>query len=178
MKPRDLQVSRSLRVARRFDVPAPRAFDAWLDPALARRWLFANAGRPLAHADVDARIDGRFRLVERCDERVVVHAGRYVEIARPRRLAFALDDPTRAGATTLVSVDVVALRAGCRIVVTHEGVLRERVADARGRWEGMLFGLATVLAAARVAASGRAAEPARASRVAILFHGGTSCNTY
>jgi len=177
MSTRDLQAPRSLRVARRFEAPAPRAFDAWLDPALASRWLFATAGRPLAHAAIDARIDGRFRLVERCDERVVVHAGRYLEIARPRRLAFALDDPTRGGATTRVSVDVVALRAGCKLVVTHEGVLRERVADARGRWEGMLFGLATVLAAARVAASGRAAESPRTARV-TLVHGGTSCNTF
>jgi len=175
---RDLPTSRSLRVARRFEAPAPRAFDAWLDPALARHWLFATAGRPLSHVEIDARIDGRFRLVERRDEGVVVHAGRYVEIARPRRLAFALDGEASTGATTFVSVDVVALDAGCRVVVTHDGVLRERVADVKGRWEGMLFGLATVLAAAGVAASSRAAEPPRAPRVATLVHGGTSCNTY
>jgi uncharacterized protein YndB with AHSA1/START domain len=172
------QAPRSLRVARRFAAPAPRVFDAWLRPALAARWLFATAGRPLAHVEIDARVGGRFRLTERREGRVVVHTGRYVDIARPQRLAFALDAEAYPDAPMFVTVDVVALGVASRIVVTHDGVPRERAADAKGRWEGMLFGLAMVLGAAGVAVSNRAAERPRASRVATHVHGGTSCNIF
>ena len=56
---------RTLRLTYRFDAQPQRVFDAWLDPPLAARWLFATASRPIARVDIDARVGGRFRFVDR-----------------------------------------------------------------------------------------------------------------
>src|SRR5687768_4163810 len=74
----------AFRLTQRFDAPASRVFDAWVDPDIARRWLFATASRPVARAKMDARA-GRFFSLEDQD---VVWTGRYLEVARPRRLVF------------------------------------------------------------------------------------------
>src|SRR5438105_2856359 len=47
---------RALRVMRRYGVPPQLAFDAWLDPAVARLWLFATASRPLEYVAIDAHV--------------------------------------------------------------------------------------------------------------------------
>src|SRR5688572_32910930 len=50
----------SIRVTRRLSAPAERVFDAWLEPEVAGRWLFATASRPMARVEVDARVGGSF----------------------------------------------------------------------------------------------------------------------
>ena len=61
------QPPRSVRVARRYAASPARVFDAWLDPAVARQWLFATASHPLAHVEIDARVEGSFCFVDRQD---------------------------------------------------------------------------------------------------------------
>ena len=56
---------RALRVIRRYGVPPPLVFDAWLDPVVARLWLFATASRPLEHVSIDPHVNGSFRFVDR-----------------------------------------------------------------------------------------------------------------
>ncbi|MCW5605067.1 MAG: SRPBCC domain-containing protein, partial [Burkholderiales bacterium] len=73
-----------VRVTQRFGAPAERVFDAWLDPEVAGRWLFATAWRPPARVKIDARVGGSFCFVERRDGMEIEHAGAYVEIVRPR----------------------------------------------------------------------------------------------
>jgi hypothetical protein len=48
----------ALRVTRRYGMRPTRVFAAWLDPAVAGRWLFATASRPLAHVQIDGRVEG------------------------------------------------------------------------------------------------------------------------
>ena len=54
-----------VRVDARYGALPERVFNAWLDPDVARQWLFATATRPLAHVAIDARAGGSFRFVER-----------------------------------------------------------------------------------------------------------------
>src|SRR4030095_11424824 len=78
----------AIRVTRHFALSPQHAFDAWVDPEIARRWLFATATRPIAQVDIDARAGGSFHFVDRHDDEVLDHCGRYMEIVRPTRLAF------------------------------------------------------------------------------------------
>jgi len=39
----------TIRVTRRYSAPPDRAFDAWLHPAVAGKWLFATASRPILY---------------------------------------------------------------------------------------------------------------------------------
>ena len=178
MKTASTPAVRPLRITRRFPAAAARVFDAWLEPSLAGRWLFATAGRPMTRVEIDARERGNFRFAERRDDGLVVHAGRYIEIERPRRLVFTLAQDTGAHAVTRVTVDVAPLASGCRLVVTHDGVPRERAVDMTGRWAGMLYGLGALLGADGVNPRRRAEEPKRGQRVPTLGNGGTSCNTF
>jgi uncharacterized protein YndB with AHSA1/START domain len=137
-----------IRITQRFDAPADHVFNAWLDPGFAGRWLFATATRPVPRVKIDARAGGSFRFEDRRYGKAVVQAGRYLEIARPRRLAFTLsgNKPARHGAAH-VSVEIVPLDKGCELTLLHQRVLPDEAEHLEGRWAGMLYGLATMLEA-------------------------------
>ncbi|BAV34674.1 ATPase [Sulfuricaulis limicola] len=133
----------AIRLTRRFRAPRRRVFDAWLDPGLAGRWLFATATRPMAHVEIDARVGGRFRLAEQRNGASTEHFGQYVEIVPPRRLVFTLREQRHA---TRVTVEINPRRRGCELRLHHENLPPERTQDAEARWSGMLYGLGVMLA--------------------------------
>ena len=134
-----------VRVTRRFRVSRERVFDAWLDPRIAGKWLFATASRPMTRVTLDARVGGRFCFVERHYGEDVTHAGKYTEIARPGRLTFTLSMENRPHATTRVAVKILPLRSGCELIVAHEGVPPDCAARISDRWTGILYGLGETL---------------------------------
>lgn len=123
-----------------------RVFDAWLDPALAERWLFATASRPMQHAAIDARSGGSFCLREQRGGRCIEHRGQYLQIIRPRQLVLLLNSPDCAAADTRVSVSLTPLRSGCELFLLHEGLPAAHAEHVQARWEGMCYGLESVLA--------------------------------
>ena len=151
-----------VHVARSYSAPASRVFDAWLDPAIAGRWLFATATQPMAQVAIDARVAGAFRLVERRGDALVEHAGSYVALVPPRRLAFTLSSSDRAEAPTLVTVDIVPQRMGCRLAVVHERLPAGRIRELKARWLGVLYGLGVTLDAIQPSSNPLAPDAARA----------------
>src|SRR4029450_4243428 len=83
----------SVRIVRRFNYPAERVFDAWLDPALAGKWLFATSSGQMVRAEIDPRVGGRFTFTDRREGEDVEHSGEYLEIDRPSRLVFTFGVP-------------------------------------------------------------------------------------
>jgi uncharacterized protein YndB with AHSA1/START domain len=132
------------RITQRFDAPASRVFDAWVKPAIARRWLFAKASRPLARARMDARAGRSFSLEDRDEGGHVVWTGKYFEVERPRRLVFDYSGNGRA-TRARINVEIVPLASGCELILTHEGAPPELAGGVDGRWAGMLYGLAETL---------------------------------
>jgi len=155
-----------VRVRQRFSAPADRVFNAWINPAIAGRWLFATASRPAASVKIDARVGGSFCFVERSGGVDIEHAGEYIEIARPRRLVFKLSEQERPRDLSRVAVDIVPVATGCELALVHESVLPDQASRIEGRWAGMLYGLGTLLNPSRPArrtATGSPETP-RASR--------------
>jgi uncharacterized protein YndB with AHSA1/START domain len=134
----------TVRVVRGFDVAPETVFGAWLDAATASRWLFATATQPLADAAIDARVAGRFRLVEQRLRGSVQYSGEYLELVPGRRLVFTLQ--SEASPPSRVTVDIRSHLRGSRIVVTHEDVDATCAASVRARWSGMLHGLRETIA--------------------------------
>ena len=135
----------TIHVEARYHATQQRVFSAWLDPDVARTWLFATATQPIAHVEIDARIAGSFRFVERCGDGGVEHAGEYVEIVPHRRILFSLALADRPRVVTRVSVEIEKLAAGCKLALTHESVPRDLVNAAETRWTGILYGLGVTL---------------------------------
>jgi uncharacterized protein YndB with AHSA1/START domain len=137
-------------VTHRYCAPADRVFDAWLTPWQASRFLFRSRSGTVMQCELQPEVGGAFTVIERRnasegDESVfnVVHSGRYVEIAKPRRLAFDLSVLAFSDETTRVTVDIAPVTPQtCEVTVKHElGSSRHAFAieeSTRRSWTNML----------------------------------------
>lgn len=138
--------TQTVRVSRRFSHPAEVVFDAWLNPALAGKFLFATPTGVMRTVEIDAQVGGRFNIVETRDGEDAVHVGQYLEIDRPRRLVFSFGDNIAFAATT-VTLEIAATPEGCELTLTHDGVLDQWAARTNTGWTGILAGLDQTLGA-------------------------------
>lgn len=134
-----------LTVTHRYSAPAERVFDAWLDPAIARRFLFTAPGGEVVRCDIDARPGGRFTIVDRRDGGDIEHVGAYLEIDRPRRLVFTFAVPQFDPTETTVTVEIELDGDGCRLTLTHTAVPPEWVDQDREGWTMILGALEAAL---------------------------------
>ena len=137
----------SLQVKRRFNCSAEQVFDAWLDPNQASRWLFATPNGKMQRFEIDARVCGRFVIVEDRAGMTAYHSGEYLEITRPTRLVFSSGvDETLADAGR-VQVDIVPVDGGCELTLTQHMI--GKFADYKERteqgWGMILENLAKLL---------------------------------
>jgi uncharacterized protein YndB with AHSA1/START domain len=110
-----------VRVTRRFDFPAERVFDAWLDPKLLTRFMVGPEVRDeeLLQVRVDARVGGRFSFLVRRQGQEVDHVGKYLELDRPRRLVFTWAVPPNPEEGTRVTIEIRPLGRGCELLLVH-----------------------------------------------------------
>lgn len=110
-----------LTVTRDFAAPAERVFDAWLNPAEARRFLFATPDGEMLTCEIDPRVGGRALIVERRASGEARHRMQFEVINRPSRLVFLFAaDPAAEGQWTRVSVHIAPTATGCTLTLTHE----------------------------------------------------------
>ncbi len=133
--------SKILQITRSFTASPERVFDAWLNPAIARRFLFATPTGEMVRVDIDARVGGKFLMVRRSDGEEVEHVGEYLIIERPRRLVFTFAVPKFSAQFTQVSIEIVSTANGCTLTLTHEGVLAEWAERTQEGWGRILTGL-------------------------------------
>ena len=145
----------SLSVTHDYAAPPDRIFDAFLDPAVARFFLFATPDGKIVRAEIDPRVGGRFVLVDRRPGMGdVEHVGDYLEIDRPRRLVFSFGVPAFSPEMSRVAIEIVPEQEGCRLTLTHEGVLPEFAERSREGWAGILAGLLPAYAGIVAAGAG------------------------
>jgi uncharacterized protein YndB with AHSA1/START domain len=73
------------------------------------------------------------------------HTGKYLELERPRRLVFTLED-TVGFQDTVVTIEIVLADSGCELTLTHEGVLQEYKDKVQEGWTMIVSSLADVTA--------------------------------
>jgi uncharacterized protein YndB with AHSA1/START domain len=135
-----------VRVTHHFNASPERVFDAWLDPQTAGKWLFATPTGKMVRMEIDARVGGRFVIVDRRNGEDVEHTGEYIEIDRPRRLVFTFGVPKYSPLFTKVTVEIEPAASGCDLTLTNEDVPVEYLASNEKGWIGILVGLAESLA--------------------------------
>jgi uncharacterized protein YndB with AHSA1/START domain len=137
-----------VRVSRRYDFPAERVFDAWLDVEKARQFLFATSTGQMVRAEIDPRVGGAFNFTDRRDGTDAEHIGQYLEIDRPRRLVFTFHTERDSTDLSRVTIEIVPRGSGCELTLTHE--IDPKWAEYKDRtetgWTTILGGLAKVLA--------------------------------
>src|SRR3569832_763290 len=105
-----------VRVTHRYNVAVDKVFDAWLNPALAARFLFATRTGNILHCDIEPEVGGGFVVTDRRpvgdgDESFfdAQHRGTYVEIDRPKRIVFDFTVEPYTDAATRVELDFLPL---------------------------------------------------------------------
>ncbi len=106
---------KTVRVMHEFDASPERVFDAWLNPEIAGKWLFATPTGQMVRVGIDARVGGSFIFTDHRDEGDVEHVGTYLEIDRPRHLVFTFAVPKYSTQLTRVTIDIRATASGCGI---------------------------------------------------------------
>lgn len=138
-----------VRIKRRFSASPERVFDGWLDPRMIGQWMFGPALREeeVLRIAVDARVGGSFSFLVRRQQQELDHVGKYLEIDRPRRLAFSWGIGTASGEESRVTIDITPQGAGCELTLTHR--MHPKWAEYAGRteagWTRMLDELAKAL---------------------------------
>jgi uncharacterized protein YndB with AHSA1/START domain len=159
----------NVTVTHRFLAAAERVYDAWLDPEKVRTFLYATATGEIVRCDVDARVGGRYTIVDRRNGEDVVHEGTYLELERPSRIVFTLRVPKYSSGEDRVPVDIARLAHGCELRLSAP-TADERADDARRGWATILDVLDEALPAeAATCGSGLAQHAAVPRRIAIYL---------
>jgi uncharacterized protein YndB with AHSA1/START domain len=135
-------------VTHTYDAAPVRVFDAWLDPQIARRFLFATPTGEMIRAEVDPQVGGKFVFVDRRpDMGDVLHTGEYLELDRPRRVAFTFGVPQFNPDFTRVLLEFTPTSGGgCEVRLTHSDVPAEWADRSKQGWGMILAALAQVIA--------------------------------
>lgn len=120
-----------------------RVFDAWLNPTIARYFLFATPTGEMIRAEIDARVGGAFAFTDRRpDMGDVLHTGEYLEIDRPRRLVFTFGVPQFNPDFTRVELDFALTPAGgCQLTLTQKDVPAEWAERSQEGWTRIIASL-------------------------------------
>lgn len=137
--------TKNLQVKKSFTASAERVFDAWLDPKLASRFLFATPDGEIIKCEIDARVGGRFVIVRRDDQGETEHVGEYEAIDRPKKLAFTFGVPRYAPEMTRVKIEISPNANGCDLTLIQEDVLAEWADKSAEGWTMILNAEANVL---------------------------------
>lgn len=139
-------MSASLIVTRAYAAPPEAVFDAWLDAESVAQFLFVTPAGVMEKVEVDPRVGGGFIIAGRRGDLLATHRGTYLELERPRRLAFDFSIGADIPATR-VSIAIAPSTEGCDLTLTHDGVWPDYAERTRAGWTGILEGLARALGA-------------------------------
>jgi uncharacterized protein YndB with AHSA1/START domain len=108
----------TLKMTRQFNVSAEKVFDAWLNPAMMKKWLFTTElTNKLAMSE--ARVGGEWQVADHREGTDYMANGKYIEIDRPNRLVFTFRMPQFSDLMDTVTVEIQALEQGCEMNFTQ-----------------------------------------------------------
>lgn len=135
-----------VRVTHDFPHPPEPVFDAWLDPELIARWMFGPELRDekVQGISIAPRVGGSFSFRVLRGNELLDHAGHYLEMERPHRLAFTWGVRQYLPESSTVYVDIAPVDTpigpGARLELTHR--MPEDASDyaeqTRKGWKTML----------------------------------------
>jgi uncharacterized protein YndB with AHSA1/START domain len=132
----------SLTLQRRLNASPAKVFRAWTEPAQILKWMHPS-GTEMLHAEVEARVEGRFQLVMRgADGAEHAVTGRYLEVVPDAKLVFTWTWQSAPERESLVTVALRPDGEGTLLTLTHEKFADEDARDKHASgWTSGLDGL-------------------------------------
>lgn len=134
----------TVKVSREFQSTAESVFNAWLDPKQAGKFLFVTPTGVMKRVEIDARVGGKFCIIETRDGVDADHEGEYLEIERPHHLRFSFGG--KPFPATYVKLEISTIENACILKLIHEGVWLEYETSVIHGWTSILENLALLLA--------------------------------
>ena len=142
-----------IRVSCRFEAPAERVFDSWLDPETAGLWLFATPDGEMRRVAIEPWAGGRWEIVEARNGEEFVHTGTYEAVERPERLVFTLAVLNYGPEEERVKIAIASAGEGCDLTL-----VQTRRSGAPATAEQIERGWSHVLAALAARLDGKSDE--------------------
>ena len=111
---------KTLTVERSFPAPPNVVFDAWSQAERLQAWMHPFE-MEAPESETDLRVGGWFRVLTRGREGEWTITGEYLEVDRPRLLAFTWETPLTFGRPTIVTLFLAETGSGgTRQELVHE----------------------------------------------------------
>ena len=148
-----MTISTIVRVQRAFACSADAIYEAWLDPAVARQFLFATPpSGEVIRCDIEPGVNGRFVVIDRRPLEAdgggameVEHRGRFLQLDHPRRIAFSFSLPQFQSKESTVVIDIEPQGDGCELTLRHDlgptFIVPEAIERTEDGWTRMLNNL-------------------------------------
>lgn len=149
----DIRPAPPVLILHNFSATIDAVFDAWTNPDVVRRWLFASPTNKIEVIRMDPGPGGRFSILEWNGREHIDHFGEYLVVEEPHRLVFTLEVPKHFAGQSVVNVILAPLGNGTSMTFSQSGVDRDLVT---AHWRTMFRNLSTVLGAPSVFAAPQA----------------------
>ena len=131
------------------DASPEAVYNAWLDPAIMRRFMAGSADQTVKEARSDARVGGSFYVLMVSDKEIP-HQGVYKELTPFSCIRFTWESP-HSPADSEVELRFVPVVGGTEVVLTQVKFLSESHRDGHtSGWNRILARLENTLHAMRV----------------------------
>jgi uncharacterized protein YndB with AHSA1/START domain len=115
-----VQPTSRIRIARYFDVPAVRLWQAWSDPELVRLWFGSDPNGVVIRARLDVQVGGKFEVTfANSDMTEYTCYGIYQEVEHNSKLLFTWSWKNAADIEERVSVSFQEDRSGALMTFEH-----------------------------------------------------------
>lgn len=138
----------SLSFTRRLNAPPAKVCEAWTEPQKIIRWFGRSDAKPNSfHAEIDARIGGRFRVSFSTADEYYEVGGLYREVVPNVRLVFSWAWHSTPERQSQVTVALKPDGDGTLLTLLHEQLFDQAARDGHERgWIGALDKLKNYLA--------------------------------
>lgn len=112
----------TVKITKEFNVSAEKIFEAWIDPAMLRCWMFGPEVRDekIVKLKTNPEKGGNFTFVVRRNNEVINHLGTYLELNYPHRLVFTWGIESESEDESIVTIDIESTESGCKLTLVHE----------------------------------------------------------
>ncbi len=136
----------TVNVSKIIEAPISKVFDAWLEPDTLAKFMLPMPGMENSQVKNEAREGGTFTIIMQVGENKVSHTGRYIEIDRPRKLAFTWESPESVDDSIVTLIFTKLSDSKTNVELTHVKFIDEqRRSNHEGGWGNILGKLNTVI---------------------------------